>query len=185
MSVVSAPACVLCVWCLLALRVEAQPYGAGGVAFEYLGSEDGLSHNTVYAVRQDTTGFLWLGTADGLNRYDGYGFDVFRYDPDDPHSLSNNVVTRLHVDRRGDLWVGTRNGLNRFDPARQTFVRYATSAVRAVGNYGEIYEMPPDSKMPPTEIAALAREDDVKVGDELPAGVHHVQLGARESCESA
>ena len=74
---------------------------------------------------QDRRGFMWFGTEDGLNRYDGYGFFVIRNDPDNPSSLSHNDVTTLYEDHSGIIWMGTNNGgLNRYDPATETFTRY-------------------------------------------------------------
>jgi hypothetical protein len=84
--------------------------GAQDIRFENLTNEDGLSHNGVFAIVQDHTGFLWIGTSDGLNRYDGYEFTVLRYDPQDPASLSDNWVRALLVDRGGNLWVASRGG---------------------------------------------------------------------------
>ena len=94
-------------------------------AFEHFSTEDGLSHNTVFAGLQDRQGFLWFGTLDGLSRCDGYGCTVFAHDPRDTTSLSNSWVWSLYEDRDGVLWVGTwGGGLNRFDRATETFVRY-------------------------------------------------------------
>ncbi len=84
----------------------------------------GLSHNTVLSIVQDRYGYLWIGTTDGLNRYDGYEFTVYRHDPVDSTSLSSNNVTALLEDRAGHLWVGTEDGLNRFDRKAERFVRY-------------------------------------------------------------
>ncbi|MEW5798133.1 MAG: two-component regulator propeller domain-containing protein [Bacteroidota bacterium] len=86
--------------------------------------DDGLSQNYIYDILLDRRGFLWFGTKEGLNRYDGYSFVVYRNDPLDPHSLSNNTVTSLHEDNAGGLWVGTiSGGLNRFDRSTETFSR--------------------------------------------------------------
>src|SRR5689334_3875987 len=63
--------------------------------FERLTIEQGLSQNNVYSLLQDRTGFIWIGTADGLNRYDGYTFTVYKADPANPQSLSNNAVLAL------------------------------------------------------------------------------------------
>ncbi|NQZ09667.1 MAG: response regulator [Algicola sp.] len=95
------------------------------VRFEHLSINEGLSQNSVVGIVQDNQGFLWFGTEDGLNRYDGYQFKLFRHDLQDPHSLSSNYITTIFKDRDGQLWIGTRGGgLNRFDPQTQRFVRY-------------------------------------------------------------
>lgn len=85
---------------------------------------DGLSHNTVTALLQDSAGFLWIGTSDGLNRYDGYDFTVHRHIPGDPTALSNNTIKALLEDRAGHLWVGTDEGLHRLDRRTGRFIRY-------------------------------------------------------------
>lgn len=96
--------------------------------FERLGSRDGLSHNTVLAVLQDSAGFLWIGTDDGLNRYDGYTFTVFRHDPRDDASLSDNTVQALAPAKGGGLWVGTAAGLAHYDPTTGHFRRHPLGA---------------------------------------------------------
>lgn len=94
--------------------------------FDTVGRSEGLSQVSILAVLQDRRGFLWLGTQDGLNRYDGYGMTVFRHDPDDPASLSESWVNGLYEDRDGALWIVTRQPgvLNRFDPVTERFTRY-------------------------------------------------------------
>jgi hypothetical protein len=94
-------------------------------SFEHLSLEDGLSQSSVRVILQDRRGFLWFGTEDGLNRYDGYTFKVFKPDPEDPYSLSDRWINTLYEDRAGNLWVGTRlGGLNRYDSQTGRFSHF-------------------------------------------------------------
>ncbi len=80
---------------------------------------------------------MWLGTLDGLNRFDGYRFTIYKHDPEDPGSLSDSGVRALCEDREGTLWVGTNNGgLCRFDRESERFVRYRHDPSRAAGISG-------------------------------------------------
>jgi signal transduction histidine kinase/CheY-like chemotaxis protein/streptogramin lyase len=86
---------------------------------------DGLPATFVSALAQDRAGHLWLGTADGLARYDGIDFKVYRYAPDDPSSLPGNVVQALYIDARDRVFVGVEGGgLGMLDPAREHFVHW-------------------------------------------------------------
>ncbi len=96
--------------------------------FGRLSVTDGLSHNVILAVLQDRHGFLWFGTEDGLNKYDGHSFTIYKHHPEDSLSLSDSWITALLEDDEGNLWVGTRQGgLNRFDRESETFIRYPFS----------------------------------------------------------
>lgn len=93
--------------------------------FEAYGPAQGLSHTSVLSAWQDRDGFMWFGTEDGLNRFDGAGFAVHRHRPDDSTSISENWVTAIAEDEAGRLWIGTRHrGINRYDPLLETFERY-------------------------------------------------------------
>ncbi len=84
--------------------------------FERLTTASGLSQNTIHKIIQDRNGFLWFATADGLNRYDGYSFEVFRNNPSDSTSLSDSDIFSVTEDDQGNLWVGTRSsGLNKIE----------------------------------------------------------------------
>lgn len=92
--------------------------------FESFGIQDGLSQNTVNAILQDKEGFLWFGTKDGLNRYDGLSFRQFKYDRTNVYSLGNNFVTVLYEDINGHIWIGTDVGLYIYYPERDIFERF-------------------------------------------------------------
>jgi signal transduction histidine kinase/ligand-binding sensor domain-containing protein/CheY-like chemotaxis protein len=84
--------------------------------YERLTTASGLSQNTINKIIQDKKGFLWFATADGLNRYDGYSYEVYRHDPSDSKTLSGSDISTVTEDDEGNLWVGTRNaGLNKLD----------------------------------------------------------------------
>ena len=93
--------------------------------FRRLSMEDGLSNNEVFTAIQDKQGYIWIATADGLDRYDGYAFRVFRHDPNDPTSISGNLVRAICEDPEGRLWVGSySDGLNLYDPKTGGFRHY-------------------------------------------------------------
>jgi signal transduction histidine kinase/ligand-binding sensor domain-containing protein len=93
--------------------------------FERISIEQGLSQVTIYCIFQDSRGLMWFGTEDGLNKYDGYTFTVYKRDPQDPHSLSANTVRAILEDASNALWIGTDGGgLNRFDRATEQFTHF-------------------------------------------------------------
>jgi signal transduction histidine kinase/ligand-binding sensor domain-containing protein/CheY-like chemotaxis protein len=92
--------------------------------FEHLTVRDGLSHNNVICILQDSKGFIWFGTAEGLNRFDGYNFKICKYEPGNPNSLSHNLIRSFFEDHRGNLWIGTEGGLNKYDLKKNRFIRY-------------------------------------------------------------
>lgn len=89
--------------------------------FRHYQVEDGLSNNTAICTLQDSKGFMWFGTKDGLNRFDGYTFKIYRNNPADSNSIGNNSIWRLYEDERGTLWVGTERGLYSYDHASEKF----------------------------------------------------------------
>lgn len=91
------------------------------LSFWHLNVENGLSQLSVLSSAQDSAGFLWFGTANGLNRYDGSHFKVYINDPSVKRSLSSNYINALYCDRQKRLWVGTSGGLNLYDPVRDAF----------------------------------------------------------------
>ena len=92
--------------------------------FTHLTTNDGLSQGYVTAILQDRRGFMWFATRDGLNRYDGNTFVVYKHNPNDPGSLSSNFIQDLVEDDHGYLWISTNTGVNKFDPITERFTRY-------------------------------------------------------------
>jgi ligand-binding sensor domain-containing protein/signal transduction histidine kinase len=91
---------------------------------DFLSIDDGLSQSTVHSIVQDSEGYMWFGTEDGLNRYDGYRFTIFRHDPRDSTSLPDNSIKSLSVGKTGTLWVGTKKGLSAWDKENELFIRF-------------------------------------------------------------
>ena len=104
---------------VISLSISLDSYAQKNeIKFERISIEDGLSQNGVNCILQDSQGFLWFGTGDGLNKYDGNNFlAIYRHDPDKPNTLSNSDIQVLYEDQSGILWIGTREGLNRLVPS--------------------------------------------------------------------
>lgn len=109
-------------------NVLAQPT----VEFDHLSVKQGLSQSAVMCIFQDSQGFMWFGTQDGLNRYDGYKFTVFKHDPTNPRSLSYNLILSIHEGPKGTLWIGTADNpkvVNRFDRLTESFTQWPSDSV--------------------------------------------------------
>jgi len=76
---------------------------------------------------------MWFGTWNGLNRFDGYQYEIYQYDPDDSSTISNNFITSIQQDKQGYLWIGTANGLNRLNPVNGKFNRYLFNTKKSAG----------------------------------------------------
>lgn len=99
----------------------------GQYRFTHFDSNKGLSNGSVHCIFQDSEGYIWIGTQDGLNRFDGYNFRVFRYNENDTASLTDSFILSITEDGFGNLWIGTRNGLNSLNKRTGAIKRYYES----------------------------------------------------------
>jgi ligand-binding sensor domain-containing protein/signal transduction histidine kinase len=110
------------------LREEPDAHGGDArvrdLKFTHLTTKDGLSQGYVVAILQDHRGFMWFATRDGLNRYDGNAFVVYKNNPNDSGTLNSNFIQDLMEDDHGHLWIATNTGVNKFDPATERCARY-------------------------------------------------------------
>lgn len=104
--------------CFFLLKTSAV---AQNFYFKHYRVDDGLTNNTVLCTTQDSKGFMWFGTKDGLNRFDGYSFKVFRKQDLDSTSLPSNSISSVYNSKHGTLWIGTEKGLCTYNPLTETF----------------------------------------------------------------
>jgi two-component sensor histidine kinase/ligand-binding sensor domain-containing protein len=104
---------------LLSISVQAQL-----LRFDHYSTQEGLSQSNVNCIYQDSRGFIWIGTRNGLNRFDGYKFVIYNRDPKDTFSLSDDFVTDVAEDKSGNLWIATKGGLNKYDRSENRFSRF-------------------------------------------------------------
>jgi signal transduction histidine kinase/ligand-binding sensor domain-containing protein/DNA-binding response OmpR family regulator len=136
--------CLLLSWFTMGVSIKTEGQQAtepSNIRFGVISSQQGLSQSSVFSLAQDQKGFLWIGTRDGLNRFDGYNFVTYKIDPQDTGSISNNEITVIHADRHGDIWIGTRGGgLNKYIPNMNRFVRFSHLTNEKI--IRDIYESP-------------------------------------------
>lgn len=109
----------LLITCLISHSAKTESLLTDNISYK-----QGLSQANVMSIVQDAQGFMWFGTQDGLNRFDGYEFKVYRPDIANHHSISSNTIWALMLDSRKNLWVGTYHGLNRYDHQLDQFISY-------------------------------------------------------------
>jgi len=112
------------------LNAQGQPVQ---FEFQHIQEKDGLSFNLINSFLQDRDGYLWVGTFDGLNRYDGNQFIKFKHNPSDPNSLLHNTVHDLCEDRQGNIWMVVDNGVGCYEKATGRFRNYTAANGRAIG----------------------------------------------------
>jgi ligand-binding sensor domain-containing protein/signal transduction histidine kinase len=110
---------------LTAIFLSASILNAQSIRIERISTKQGLSHGSVTSISQDNKGYLWFGTPNGLNRFDGYGFKVFSRSHTDSTALPNNIIRVIHQDEQGNIWLGIDNhGLIKFDPVSGQYRQY-------------------------------------------------------------
>ena len=114
------------------------------IRFTHLSTEQGLSQSRVDHILQDAQGFMWVGTYNGLNRYDGYRFKVYKPEANNPNSIGGVFITALFQDRSGALWIGVDQGLDRFDPATETFTHFLSNPGERASLAGHVEHMTQD-----------------------------------------
>lgn len=95
-----------------------------GIRFTHIGLEEGLSHCTIFGINQDKEGNLWFATYDGVNKYDGYNFTVYRHQYANPQSIACDISRCVTVDDSGRVWIGTREGFSLYNRDQDTFSNY-------------------------------------------------------------
>ncbi len=121
---------VISMWVMLTVffswtnEVQADSPEKYEVKFRHLGAEQGLTQTSVFDIVQDTDGFMWFGTEDGLIKYDGYNFVAYLHNPQDKSSITNSWIHKLYQDSQGIIWIGTEYGLSRLDPNTEKFSNY-------------------------------------------------------------
>ena len=103
------------------------------INFTHFSVNEGLSHGTVLSCCQDSLGHMWFATNDGLNRYDGYEFHVYRNNEDDTTSIASNIIRKVYCSRNGHIWIGSENGLSRYDIETDCFRNFSTSGKTVTG----------------------------------------------------
>ena len=106
------------------LRVAAINKENKSIVFKRITIEDGLSQTSAQYIFQDSKGYMWIGTSDGLNKYNGHEFEVYKYSEGSTKSISNNYIAAINEDKYGNIWVGTSGGLNKIDPKTNEIKTY-------------------------------------------------------------
>lgn len=126
---------------ILFILSSGQLYAYYNINFKNINNQDGLSQSTVETIIQDKNGYIWIGTNDGLNRYNGYDFDIFKHDNKLENSIINNYIVDLQEDQSGNIWVGTVNGLSKINTEDDKITNYLSGESRenlSDNNIGDI-----------------------------------------------
>jgi len=109
---------------LFLLESVFTPVIAQDIKFEYITPDDGLSHSSITSILQDKEGFMWFGTMNGLNKFDGYKFVKYYHNPKDSNSIAGDQIDCIFEDSYGELWIGSDGGLSQYDRDRDAFINF-------------------------------------------------------------
>ena len=130
---------------LFSNSVFAQPGNSLNFKIRQISQPEGLSSTIVTAVLNDKVGFMWFGTQDGLNQYDGYSFKTFRYDSKDTNTISDNIIQSLYQDSEGIIWIGGAvNGLSSLNTNTNKIRRYKFNNEQIAAGQGKIVSIVQD-----------------------------------------
>ena len=116
-----------------------------GIQFDHYAVKDGISQSEILCIFQDSERYMWIGTQNGLNKFDGYSFVNYFFDPSDTNMISNSWIFDITEDDNGFLWIGTKGGLNKFDKKTGVFTHVRIINGNSVDNTNFIYGITSDS----------------------------------------
>ncbi len=162
-----------CLWCLLVIQLLAAESFCGVEVtknlfaekecyFRNISTTQGLSQSTVFCIQQDHLGFMWMGTQDGLNRFDGEEFKIFRNQKDDSTSFSSSYVRALFLDSGNNLWIGGDKGISKYSYEKQYFVNYYLPHASGVWYVSAIAEGPDSTVYVATSSGQLYKKEGGK-----------------------
>jgi signal transduction histidine kinase/ligand-binding sensor domain-containing protein/DNA-binding response OmpR family regulator len=140
--------------------------------FKQFSLTEGLSQSSVLCILQDSKGYMWFGTRDGLNKYDGHSFKTYQYNYRDKKSISNSFIRSLLEDKNGNIWIGTNNGLNKYIPHEDNFERFKHTISNESLIDNEIWSL------------AIATGDDLWIGTNAGLEKFSTRTTKREHIES-
>ncbi len=114
------------------------------ISFKHISIDNGLSQSTVFSIAQDRQGKMWFATFDGVNKYDGYAFTVYRHEPNNPNSIHNDIARIIKSDANGQIWIGTHSGLSFYDDEKDLFRNYTYKVNDEVSQVNAIEQIQKD-----------------------------------------
>jgi signal transduction histidine kinase/ligand-binding sensor domain-containing protein/DNA-binding response OmpR family regulator len=163
---------------LLFLFISPKSFGidvVNNLNFDFYSQEHGLSNNQIHCILQDKKGWMWFGTSQGVCRFDGFRFTVFKNDQEDSASLKGNLVRAIFEDRKGQLWIGTENGgLNKFNREKENFQQLFYSKDKPVlrdASVTSIHEDVAGNLLVGTETHLFRIENESRITEIIPSNL--------------